>query len=144
MVTDNCTFGSGSLYMIGEFGKQFLDVPAYDMSCDIPMSADEETDYNFEFRTPLAQEFTVDSCIVDTGLLSLISERPKGFFLEYDADVQVQARKHRKKRINKKWLKRYGYKTVRRSVRLNCEGLSRNRDDDWCSINVTASEVKYL
>lgn len=24
----------------------------------------------------------------------------------------VQARKHRKKRINKKWLKRYGYKAV--------------------------------
>lgn len=24
----------------------------------------------------------------------------------------VQSRKHRKKRINKKWLKRYGYKTV--------------------------------
>lgn len=24
----------------------------------------------------------------------------------------VQARKHRKKRINKKWLKRYGHKTV--------------------------------
>lgn len=24
----------------------------------------------------------------------------------------VQARKHKKKRINKKWLKRYGYKTV--------------------------------
>lgn len=24
----------------------------------------------------------------------------------------VQARKHRKKRINKKWLKRYGYKIV--------------------------------
>ena len=26
--------------------------------------------------------------------------------------VWVQARKHRKKRINKKWLKRYGYKQV--------------------------------
>jgi hypothetical protein len=25
---------------------------------------------------------------------------------------QVQRRTHRKKRINKKWLKRYGYKTV--------------------------------
>lgn len=25
---------------------------------------------------------------------------------------QVQARTHRKKRINKKWLKRYGYKSV--------------------------------
>jgi len=30
----------------------------------------------------------------------------------------VQARKHRKKRINKKWLKRYGYKTVPDDTRV--------------------------
>lgn len=29
------------------------------------------------------------------------------------AEQRVQARKHKKKRINKKWLKRYGYKTIK-------------------------------
>ena len=32
--------------------------------------------------------------------------------------VQVQVRRHKKKRINKKWAKRYGYKTVFKSLKL--------------------------
>lgn len=36
------------------------------------------------------------------------------YFIEKDAEIPktVQARTHKKKRINKKWAKRYGYKTV--------------------------------
>lgn len=136
MGTDGITLGSGSLCMMDEFGTPFLEAPVYDMSWDIAMSADAEANYNFEFRTPLAQTFTTDTVIVDTGLLNLISDQPKGFFLEYDVDIQIQARRHHKKRINKKWLKRYGYKTVRRRVRLSCEEMSINQDDGCCNIDV--------
>ena len=36
------------------------------------------------------------------------------YFVEMDAEVPkvVQIKTHKKKRINKKWAKRYGYKTV--------------------------------
>lgn len=34
------------------------------------------------------------------------------FDVSYGSPRQVQVRKHKKKRINKKWAKRYGYKTV--------------------------------
>lgn len=36
------------------------------------------------------------------------------YFVEKDAEVPkvVQVKTHKKKRINKKWAKRYGYKTV--------------------------------
>ena len=43
---------------------------------------------------------------------------PVGIFNGYTVIISeactstVQARRHRKKRINKKWIKRYGYKTV--------------------------------
>lgn len=40
---------------------------------------------------------------------------------EYYCDI-VQARKHRKKRINKKWLKRYGMKSVPRKDLLIFDG----------------------
>ena len=30
--------------------------------------------------------------------------------IDYDKVIKTQRRKHKKKRINKKWLKRYGYK----------------------------------
>lgn len=36
----------------------------------------------------------------------------KRIFITNMITKYVQARKHRKKRINKKWLKRYGYKIV--------------------------------
>ena len=36
----------------------------------------------------------------------------KRIFITNMIAKDVQARKHRKKRINKKWLKRYGYKAV--------------------------------
>lgn len=36
------------------------------------------------------------------------------YFVEKDAEIPktIQVRTHKKKRINKKWAKRYGYKTV--------------------------------
>ena len=45
-------------------------------------------------------------------LFGIDSERfPASYEIEYTK--LVQARHHKKKRINKKWLKRYGYKQVR-------------------------------
>lgn len=38
------------------------------------------------------------------------SSKPDSYSIQFY--VMVQARKHKKKRINKKWLKRYGYKCV--------------------------------
>lgn len=39
-----------------------------------------------------------------------VAQTPDSYAIQYVKIVQ--ARKHKKKRINKKWLKRYGYKTV--------------------------------
>lgn len=57
--------------------------------------------------------FTVEGATINEDLWKALmpSEFPKMFDIEYT--TIVQARKHRKKRINKKWLKKYGYKQVR-------------------------------
>jgi hypothetical protein len=51
--------------------------------------------------------FTCDNAVINEDLLTNCL-MPHTFDLEYS--VMKQTRKHRKKRINKKWLKRYGYK----------------------------------
>ena len=57
--------------------------------------------------------FTCQNAIINEELLSelFLPKRQHTFNLEYSA--MVQARRHRKRRINKKWLKKYGYKPVR-------------------------------
>ena len=40
------------------------------------------------------------------------------FTLEFEEPYQVQVRRHKKRRINKKWAKKYGYKTYFRKQKL--------------------------
>lgn len=54
--------------------------------------------------------FTCENAVINENLLSelFLPKKSNTFDLQYT--VMVQARRHKKKRINKKWLKRYGYK----------------------------------
>lgn len=117
MGTENYTMEPGTIYIMDRDGITALEAPIQDVTYDIPLSADAEPSYDLEIRTPVVQEFMGLGYVVDGGLLQAISGQPHGYYIEYYADIQVQARRHRKKRIDKKWLKRYGYKTVRRKIR---------------------------
>lgn len=56
---------------------------------------------------------------------------PTTFTYEYDVPIMIQARWHKKKRINKKWLKRFGmkYDTVKRRVEARVISLDTNSGD---------------
>lgn len=56
--------------------------------------------------------FTMTSVLTDKDILNIlgINDSSIGWSLAYT--TFVQAKKHRKWRTNKKWLKRYGYKEV--------------------------------
>lgn len=56
--------------------------------------------------------FSCENTTINENLLSelFLPKKPNTFDIQYT--VMVQARRHRKKRINKKWLKRYGYKPM--------------------------------
>lgn len=59
----------------------------------------------------ITMEFTTDETVDINKILGLdISQMPDSYDIQYVKIIQ--ARKHKKKRINKKWLKRYGYKKV--------------------------------
>ena len=75
-------------------------------------------------------EFTMEAEINGDLLAELFGfpmARGKNFTVEYSEPILIQARRHHKKRIDKKWRKRYGYKTIFRKKRLTdcvvrCEG----------------------
>jgi hypothetical protein len=58
--------------------------------------------------------FTTDEPIDTEKFYKVIGYDPSKLPDKYDIQFQkfVQARKHKKRRINKKWLKRYGYKVI--------------------------------
>ncbi len=139
-----CSMGPGQLHIFDKAGTFMIDAPVTEGHMDIPFSADVEPEYDFEFKAPVIQEFTTSTCVIDTDLLQTISGSPRGYYLEYDADVQIQARRHRKKRIDKKWLKRYGYKTVRRPIRIKCDQITMTPDDDDLGVRFDVEGVSYV
>ena len=56
------------------------------------------------------------------------------YFVEKDAEIPkvVQAKTHKKKRINKKWAKRYGYKTIYETKRAKVMDVTIDRVFEFC------------
>lgn len=72
-------------------------------------------------------------------------------YVEYSVPIMVQARWHKKPRINKKWLKRYGMKRDKILVRCNVEYVTPNLEHDpvsmtehfECGLTLTDMEYKF-
>lgn len=110
---DNLNLTDFTIKLLGEastFQSYTLEVKDFNLE---PFAIDAQ-DYNFETITiPSSNEvtFEINSSDISNILLDQITAMPDTCDIEYEK--RVQARRHKKKRINKKWLKRYGYKTVR-------------------------------
>ena len=62
----------------------------------------------------------------------------KPFNLEYSIPAMIQARWHKRKRINKKWLKRYGMK--KDNIRVKCNVNSISSDNSYNPYNLVESK----
>ena len=82
---------------------------------------------------------------VDLDLLEQISKTPthnnSNFTLTHKRSIMIQARWHKRHRINKKWLKRYGMKPDMVEVSYNAKAI----DYDLCngSFDINTSNMKY-
>ena len=56
--------------------------------------------------------FQVDDVSVNKEIFNKLCDAYKKPKFNLECKMMVQRRKHRKKRINKKWAKRYGYKPI--------------------------------
>lgn len=104
--------GNGSLFMTTAdntsilFGKEISCIPEFEIS------ANEDPSVTLSLKQNRSASFTCDNSCFDAELLNKYFNisTPKEFDLEYNRNIMIQARWHKKKRINKKWLKRYGMK----------------------------------
>ena len=95
--------------------------PDYVTSIHAPLSASEEMSFECEVNPQLFEELAGVDLSQRRDLTSLT--------IEYASPYQVQARRHKKKRINKKWAKRYGYKTKFKTVRITDAQLKQDEND---------------
>jgi hypothetical protein len=85
-----------------------------------------------KLSTDIKQEctLTMDNVEVSPELLNIIIGNP-----ECNGEIEgiykrvVQAKKHKKKRINKKWLKRYGYKEIDVPVHFKMDECTMTKDE---------------
>ena len=114
--------GSGTLYTspihsISKIGT---------IDCEIAFDANDVTEYVKSIHCPMSIEAEANfECDIDaktlkklTGIDLAHGSDFTGYTVLFRQPVQVQVRRHKKKRINKKWAKRYGYKTVFKSIKL--------------------------
>lgn len=78
---------------------------------------------NMCIANPASAELTLD-CDVNADILKKLTDidlangNDTSCSMELASPYQVQKRRHKKKRINKKWAKRYGYKTKFKTVSI--------------------------
>ena len=124
MGTDNVTFGPGLLRLGDD-----VDV---NVKVDEVLTAPEDYESpDFTFSKTTSFEF--ESMIDPSTLKELAGEmsKPEPFYMEYDSYCYIQNRRHKKKRINKKWAKRYGYREVPCRYRVENCYVEHNRFDDF-------------
>lgn len=100
-----------------------------------PYSLGQET-IKFNHEATFEAELTECSPLI-THMTDLNS-RP--FYVEYKTPIMIQARWHKKPRINKKWLKRYGMKKDYISVKYDVESVTPNTNHD---INCLTEYTEY-
>lgn len=112
------TLGSGSFYIKDEFlanTPSLLEIPdepfpQYVRSFNLVDPTSADATFEAEIDIPMVHRF---SGVFDASKLGAQS-----FSAEFSEPYQEQRRKHKKKRINKKWAKRYGYVTKFRKWRI--------------------------
>ena len=125
----------GSLQPISDICNDFSlgsEIPEYITSINFPLSSDAafkmEADIDI---SKINKMIGIDLANGDSiGTAHLVFECP----------YREQVKRHKKKRINKKWAKRYGFVTKFREYQL--DGLTlENRDG--CAFNITATKYVY-
>lgn len=96
-------------------------------NCEIP-----EYISGLHIADPTAGELTFD-CDVNLDMAKRIfgldlANSGMSCSMELQSPYQIQKRRHKKKRINKKWAKRYGYITIFKSVKLRDCSFVTNED----------------
>lgn len=101
---------NGEVFKTLEFAMDMEKLPKYVTGIRAPLSIDTEMSFEIDLNVPEFMKLTgIDIARgTDMTAVTLICRDP----------YQVQQKRHKKKRINKKWAKKYGYVTKFRNYQL--------------------------
>lgn len=109
-------------------------------------SPDEHVQETYNFPLKNSESISYDINAEDLSFLNKLAQQwmpPETFWFEHEMPIMIQARWHKKKRINKKWLKRFGMRLD--TVRRRDEGrvLTYNQDSGELEFETTGNK-EYL
>lgn len=124
---DDYIFGralkANDIKLYSQEGKEIWNLECGDHKLTIPISAESDSPVIRSLITNHTAEFSC-VCGVDLSLMgdmTYLSNKPRTIM--YEVPIMIQARWHKKNRINKKWLKRYGMKPDAIKVEMNIRAL---------------------
>jgi len=136
MGIDNVTFGPGLLRLGDDIDvnakvNEIISLPEID---DSPA---------FTFTQKASFEFKGKATINESLLKELagLNSDLQPFYMEFDGYKYEQVRRHKKKRINKKWAKRYGYREVPCRYRMENCYINHERFNDF---NIVSDQPKIV
>lgn len=107
------------------------------------LSADETQNMYYSLIQGASLEASLEMSAQDLSLLYTPTFNPPGVFdIEHNMPILIQARWHKKKRINKKWLKRYGMKPDTVKMKAVAHTLSYNTETGECEFEV--DKLEYI
>ena len=135
---------NGTLYMTEPDGRQSELGEVFYGDIDIDTcSPNEMPDIAYYLQSAASASF---SCEMTLSGLDCLGYKPfeptKTFNIEHSIPVLVQARWHKKKRINKKWLKRYGMKPD--TVKMKADAHRLSYDIETGELNFEIDKLEYM
>ena len=135
----------GTLYMMDSNGRRFeLGDDLYgDIEIDT-LSPNEMPDIIGSAKSALNVSYEMSMRDINwiSGLIDNQFTPTKNFDIEYNTPILVQAKWHKKRRINKKWLKRYGMKPDTVKMKAEARTLSYNTETGDCEFEV--DKLEYI
>lgn len=134
----------GALYTIDSNDKRFeLGDDLYgDIEIDA-CSPNEIPDAVYYLQSAASASFSCEMTFTGLDYLDYKPFEPaKNFIIEHNIGILVQARWHKKKRINKKWLKRYGMKSD--TVKMKADAHRLSYDIDTGRLDFEVDKLEYI
>lgn len=137
----------GTLYIMESNGKRskLCDISNGLVEIDT-LSADETPNMSYNLSKNMSASLYASACNLnwfDEFTVEQPIQRMKTFNIEHNVQILTQARWHKKKRINKKWLKRYGMKPDTVKIMAVARTLSYNTETGDCEFEVDKLEYVW-
>lgn len=135
-------FNSGALFMNTGNGSVALGNGLLECTAET-VNHKESNELLFNLKKQPSMSFEVEAVDLDLFDRFFSNSVPtSGFTLEYERPIMVQARWHKKARVRKKWLKRFGMKPD--VVKLKAEASAITYDTNIEEFEFETNHLKYI